>query len=174
MEGDEECLVKPPQLNLENGRTERVSCLKTHFRQPDKTQSQAEVRILGCKILRQGLGRSGEFRQPWTWTYVQGDTSGWAEPPVDIKIKVLFWPWQARPEQNFCFEVNGRFVATWCVTQCLTVEPLLKKDTRPPKKRHRFTPCIKKEARLYEWNDIWTRNRTCKTAPFSNNKFNIS
>ena len=43
---------------------------------------------------------------------VQGDTSGGDEPPVDVKTKVLFCPVLARPKQNFCFDVNGRFVTT--------------------------------------------------------------
>ena len=29
---------------------------------------------------------------PYSVDYVQGDTSGCGEPPVDFKTKVLFWP----------------------------------------------------------------------------------
>ena len=30
---------------------------------------------------------------------IQGDTSGWFKPPVDIKSKVPFWPGQVRAGQ---------------------------------------------------------------------------
>ena len=47
-----------------------------------------------------------------TPSYIQGDTSGCDEPPVDIKTKVPFWPGQARPKRKICFEVNWRFGTT--------------------------------------------------------------
>ena len=35
--------------------------------------------------------------------HVQGDTSCWSKPPVDIKTKVMFWPGQVRAGQNGTF-----------------------------------------------------------------------
>ena len=45
-----------------------------------------------------------------SWVQVQGDTSGRTKPPVDIKTKELIL------KRNCCFDVNGRFGPTWCVT----------------------------------------------------------
>ena len=55
---------------------------------------------------------------------VQGDTSPWFKPPVDIKTKVPYWPaLLARPKQNFCFDVNGRFESRRCVTLYASLMP---------------------------------------------------
>ena len=57
---------------------------------------------------------------PWSWVIndpdlmrpvtkvikVQGDTSGWAKPPVEIKTKVLFWPglaWRGHAKTELLF-----------------------------------------------------------------------
>ena len=52
---------------------------------------------------------------------LQGDTSRWFKPHVDIKTKAPLWPglaWPdlARPKRHFWFDVNGRFESTWCIT----------------------------------------------------------
>ena len=38
---------------------------------------------------------------------VQGDTSHYLKPPVDIKTKVLFWPGLAWPGQNGTFVLKS-------------------------------------------------------------------
>ena len=49
-------------------------------------------------------------------TYIQGDTSGSSQPPVDIKTKVVFQHMLLILKRNFCFDVNRRLGTTWWVT----------------------------------------------------------
>ena len=51
--------------------------------------------------------------------------------PLTSKQKFCFclaWPGQARPKRNFCFEVNGRFPTTWCVTLYILMYIFLLRD----------------------------------------------
>ena len=48
----------------------------------------------------------------FSYMHIQGDHSGCAKPPVDIKTKVPFYYEAHVLKQNFCFEVNGRFGPT--------------------------------------------------------------
>ena len=54
---------------------------------------------------------------------VQGDHSGSVKPPVDTKTKVAFYYIGLILKQNFCFEVNGRFVTTWMVNLYVYDDP---------------------------------------------------
>ena len=51
----------------------------------------------------------------------QGDTSGWAKPPVDIKTKVSFWPGLAWPGQA---KTKLLFWSQWEVWLKLTCHPV--------------------------------------------------
>ena len=51
-----------------------------------------------------------------SWWVIQGDHSACAKTPVDFKTKVPPWLGLARPKQNLCFEVKGRFCTSWMVT----------------------------------------------------------
>ena len=55
---------------------------------------------------------------------VQGDHSGCAKPPVDIKTKVPFYYMGLILNWNFCFDVNRRFGTTWMVTLCILFQNL--------------------------------------------------
>ena len=49
-------------------------------------------------------------------SYIQGDTTGSSQPPVDIKTNGVFQYMLLILKHNFCFDVSRRLGTTWCVT----------------------------------------------------------
>ena len=70
------------------------------------------------------------FKQDTGWPVSLCKTFRW----LQNKSFTLAWPGQARPKQNFCFKVNGRFCSSWMVTlyfSCVAYyEETLKKSFR--------------------------------------------
>ena len=58
----------------------------------------------------------GHFYGTGVSKILQGDHSGCAKPPVDIKTKVAFEYLGLILKRNFCFDIYRRFVTTWMVT----------------------------------------------------------
>ena len=63
---------------------------------------------------------------------VQGDTSHWFKPPIDIKTKVAFQYMGLILKQNFCSDVNGRFELVYPRVPFYPLFPTPIPDSRVP------------------------------------------
>ena len=88
--------ISSPMANFEEKMPPHVPCYNCD-RDPCKSSivSHSFIAILIVQCGRLCLTKAYHN----VYMYIQSDTSGCGEPPVDIITKVLFWPGQSGPKQ---------------------------------------------------------------------------